>query len=141
MSCHYHTSPWNCIDYTGCDLTQFRYHVKVFPKSGLTVDSNRVNKNIANAWRRLKRISESRFLKLIYCYAIYSFPEMPEFLFISRFILKPIFPSTEHNPNHWLFFSFILVHRLLIYFVPTLILRTMLPLPISLCVFCTRALQ
>lgn len=67
--CHYHTSSWNCIDYTEYDLTQFHYYVKVFSKSGLAVDSNcHGNKNVANAWRRLKRISESRFLKLIYCY-------------------------------------------------------------------------
>lgn len=144
MSCHYHTSSWNGIDYTGCDLTQFRYHVKVFPKSGLAVDSNcRVNKNVANVWRRLKRITGSRFLRLIYCYAIYFVLvcwNAGIFIYVACYPEANIsvYKTQSESPT---FSSFILVHRLLIYFVSTLILRTMLPLPILLCIFCTRVLQ
>jgi len=139
MSCHYHISSWNCIDYTGCDLTQFRYHVKVFPKSGLAVDSNRrVNKNVANAWRGLKRISGSRFLKLIYCYAIYF---ATRFRNAGIFIYITFYPKTNISVCNtiWITDLSLVLFSSLIYFASTLILRTMLP--ILLCVFCTRVLQ
>lgn len=117
MSCYYHTSPWKCINNIGCDLTQFRYHVRIFPKSGLAADSNRVNKNVANAWRKLKPINGSRFLKLIYCYAIYSFPQMRKFLFIPRFIPKQTLQFAKRNPNRWPFFRFILGRSIACWFI------------------------
>lgn len=71
MTHHYYTIPLKLHRlYRVRFNTIPRYRVRVFPKSGLAVDSNRVNKNVANAWRKPGRISGSRFLKLIYCYAI-----------------------------------------------------------------------
>lgn len=132
MSCYYHTSLWKCINNTGCDLTQFRYYVRIFPKSGFAADSNRVNKNVANAWRKLKRINGSRFLKLIYCYAIHSVlvSSNTEIFIYTAFYPEantPVCKTQSESPT-FLSFYFGEVHRLLIYFVSTLILRSMLPL-------------
>lgn len=53
MSHHYYTVPLKLHRlYRVRFNTISRYHVGVFPKSGLVVDSNRVNKNVVNARRK-----------------------------------------------------------------------------------------